>query len=219
MDESTLRMLQTTRKFLGINVGFACASCSVAPNGFRRLGHLSGLLNTTGYIPLLEIQICSMIEVIRTVRMVSLMLEYSHRCTPALIVVSASGRIWYSFARNHEGHPVTRRDERDITVGCRAMWTPTTKQRMGAGLVHFHGLETLWSVSATARRSKLIRVVETVEKERRLVVEAWSRTPRNDVPLRRNVGCLRRRCGGPHEIWRCWCGFAVRVCQAFSALS
>ena len=45
---SRIPMLQTTRLFSGTIAGFACTRCSVAPNGFRRLG-VTGLvlLNTT----------------------------------------------------------------------------------------------------------------------------------------------------------------------------
>ena len=68
--------------------------------------------------------------------------------------------------------------------------------------------------------SKLTRgVVEDVEKETRPVAGRGPAHGRNGVGIGRNVGCLRRRCGGSHGIWRFWCGAGVRVCHTFSAPS
>ena len=91
--EFAFRMLQTMKLFPGVSDGFARTSCLVAPNVVLRL-EVTGqvLLQKTCYTPVLEIPISLRSTVIRTVKRVSLTLEYSHFCTPALIVVSVSGR-------------------------------------------------------------------------------------------------------------------------------
>ena len=45
-----------------------------------------------------------------------LMLGYLRHCNRAPIVVSVSGRTLFWFTCNYEDHPVTRRDESDITA-------------------------------------------------------------------------------------------------------
>ena len=73
----------------------------------------------TLYTPLLEIPTGLSNMVTMTVMKASLMLQYLHLCTPALLVVSVSEKTWFWIC-NYEGHPVTRRDESDITAVGRA---------------------------------------------------------------------------------------------------
>ena len=116
-DWSRIPLLQTTRSSSGPNVPFACTRCSVAPNGFRRLG-VTGLAErdwshaAAGNLDLVD--------------------DWPGQDSPdgelharaiALLYSSADCRFrkWEdvvldSLACHYEDHPVKRRNESDITA-------------------------------------------------------------------------------------------------------
>ena len=116
---------RTMKLSLGVSVGFTHTKCSLAPKEILMLVVTGQSLLKTVYTPLLEIPNWIRNMVTTTVMKASLMLQYWHHCTPALIVVSVSGKTWLGILSLATTRIILSRVEMRVT-SLRSIWLPCT---------------------------------------------------------------------------------------------